>query len=290
MWIRFFLIIFLTVFFVRAQDLNCVVEINATQINSSDPTVFNNLQNALQTFLNGQHWTSRSSDAKIDCKITLFLEQQQGNFFSGRMRVQANRPVYHTDYQSPLINFQDNDVQFHYVANDILQYNENFLSSNLVALCAYYAYFFIGLDAASFSPDAGLPYFQKMLQITDLAQQNNFHGWEVSTRNNGRYAYVNALVDTGNKSFRELYYYYHRLAIDLLADKPEQAQSNIVTAFNDFVTKTSVNYQNAFLIQTFFDAKTAEIKSIFSRSSYRFKKSLKNTLNKIQPNRDWNDF
>ena len=290
MLIRFLCVFFCAVGFVCAQDLNCAVKINASQINSSDPKVFSSLENALTLFLNGTQWSNRNTPEKINCQITILLQQQQGNFFAGKMQVQASRPVYHTDYQTSFLNFQDNDIQFQYVANDILQYNENFLSSNLVALLSYYAYLIIGLEAASFAPDTAAVYFQKMMQITDLAQQNHWSGWQVSARNNGRYAFANALLDATNKNFHTLYYNYHIQGIDLLADAPEQARQNIANALINFANNTPVNYQNAFLVQSFFDAKTTEIKNIFATLPDASKKALKRALKKIQPNRNWDDF
>ena len=75
--------------------------------------------------------------------------------------------------------------------------------------------------------------------------------------------------------------------MDVLVDHPVKAKAHIFNIFEEFNHSIALNYQNSFLIQTYFDAKADEIKQIFSDSSSSLKTYLNNILKNIQPNRIW---
>jgi hypothetical protein len=97
----------------------------------------------------------------------LTIDEDLGNnVFKGTLMIQAARPVFNSTYETPLINFQD---------QDILSNTSNFSPSNLMkqgpgndalscqftAYLAYYINIIIGMDYDSFSPRGGDAFFQK---------------------------------------------------------------------------------------------------------------------------------
>ena len=81
--------------------------------------------------------------------------------------------MYNSNYNSPLINFQDNDFTFKYVEYQPVEFNEariqgsDGLAANITAVMAYYAYLIVGMDYESFSHKSGEPYFKKMFNIEE---------------------------------------------------------------------------------------------------------------------------
>src|SRR5690349_24771497 len=102
-----------------AQELTARVTINASQVSSqTDKKVFQTLQNAMTTFLNNRKWSNETfkTNEKIICNFLVIVTQAVGsNVYKASLTVQAARPVYNTSYETPLINFQDEDFAFKYV-------------------------------------------------------------------------------------------------------------------------------------------------------------------------------
>jgi hypothetical protein len=52
------------------------------------------------------------------------------NLFQASLTVQAARPVYNSTYESPLINFIDENVAFRYIEFQPIEFNENRVAGN----------------------------------------------------------------------------------------------------------------------------------------------------------------
>ncbi|HLO80975.1 MAG TPA: DUF4835 family protein, partial [Chitinophagaceae bacterium] len=149
-------------FSAEAQELNARVTVNYQQIPTSiDRKVFKTLQTALTDFLNKRKWTTEEygPQEKISCNFLLNLTgNTETNVYQATLTVQAARPIYNSTYQSPLVNYMDNDVLFRYVEFQPLEFNENRiqgtdpLAGNLTAIFAYYVNLIVGPDNDSFSP------------------------------------------------------------------------------------------------------------------------------------------
>ena len=63
--------------FIQAQELNCVVSVNARQIEGSERTMFENMQKAIFQLVNGRKWTNDEYkvEERIDCSILINLSQ-----------------------------------------------------------------------------------------------------------------------------------------------------------------------------------------------------------------------
>jgi hypothetical protein len=158
--------------FVSAQELNAKVIVNADQLAGVERKIFKTMQNDLQTFLNTRKWGSDVFDQKekIECTINIILDKiidgVEGGY-QGRISIQSSRPVFGTNYNSPMVNYVDKDFAFKYIEFQPMDFNDNMVSgndpliSNLTAIVAFYAYIIIGLDYDSFSLKGGTDFFNK---------------------------------------------------------------------------------------------------------------------------------
>ena len=87
---------------VHAQELLAKVVINHKQIQGTDASVFDNLQQTLEQFINERQWTALhfQKNERIPCNfnITVTKYDQSENLFSCTALILANRPVFNASY------------------------------------------------------------------------------------------------------------------------------------------------------------------------------------------------
>ena len=144
---------------VCAQELQAKVTINRNQIQGTDASVFESLQQTLEQFINDRQWTNLQfqKNERITCNfnITVTKYNADDNAFTCTALIQANRPVYNSSYTTTLYNNKDNDFNFQFSQFDQLEFNEEVIDNQLTALVAYYAFLIIGLDLDSFALRGG---------------------------------------------------------------------------------------------------------------------------------------
>lgn len=90
----------------KAQELQAKVTINHAQIQGTDVSVFESLQQTMEQFLNDQQWTALQfqKNERIVCNfnITVSKYDQSNNLFTCTALIQANRPVYNSSYTTTL--------------------------------------------------------------------------------------------------------------------------------------------------------------------------------------------
>ena len=111
--IKYYLIIFLVLLsaIIRAQELNCNIQISAQRIQGSNRQVFESMQKDLFEFMNNTVWTNHVFNyaERIDCNILINLtDQLSADEFKGTIQIQLSRPIFNTTYNSTLLNFIDN--------------------------------------------------------------------------------------------------------------------------------------------------------------------------------------
>ncbi|HET8574281.1 MAG TPA: DUF4835 family protein [Edaphocola sp.] len=252
-----------------AQELNAKVTVIHTQVQGIDPKVFQTLEQNLNTFLNSRKWTNDhfQNNEKIDCSFLLNITKKakDDNIFTAVLSIQASRPVYNTDYNTPTVNFQDNEVAFSFDQSQTIQFDDNNVAgsdplvSNLTAIFAYYVYYIIGLDYDSFSPNGGTAYFQKAQDIVNKAPEKSsvIQGWQASGSTNNRYWLVGEILNPRFKEFRTFWYTYHRKGLDLMTEKPQDALKNIFSGIPILAAIHKEN-TNPVILQFYFDAKSSE--------------------------------
>ena len=285
------LILVITFVSLRAQELNCTVTINSDQVSQTNQQIFKTLERSLSDFVNKNKWTNRvyKENERVNAQMFITITDYESDRFSGNIQIQSSRPVYNTSYESPVFNYKDNQLNFQYIEFQPLVFNENVFESNLIAVVAYYVYVILGLDADTFSLEGGTEFYRKAQSIVTQAQGSNYSGW-TQTTDRSRFELVDNLLSNTYKEYRVAMYNYHRKGLDILADNNSTGKQIIAGTMKLF--ETMINRRpNAFLIQTFFDAKSEEIQNIFSDGPKVDIVKLKETLNKIAPlySSTWND-
>lgn len=291
---RNFIFLLLGSFFmvsVSAQEMNCVVTINADQVSQTNQQIFSTLERSLNDFVNKNKWTNRTfkENERINTQMFITITKYESNRFEGNIQIQSSRPVFNTSYETPVFNYKDNQLNFEYIEFQPLVFNENVFESNLISVVSYYVYIILGLDADTFSLEGGTEYFRKAQQITTQAQSSNYAGWDQNS-DRSRFELVDNLLSNTYREYRIAMYNYHRKGLDILGDNNSTGKQVIAGTMKLFETMIK-RRPNAFLVQTFFDAKSDEIQNIFSDGPKVDIVQLKETLNRIAPlySSTWND-
>lgn len=268
----------------NAQELNAVVVINAEQTGKADLQVFKTLERSLTEFINTTKWTERKfkQQERIDCSFNIIVREVNSNNFQASVQVQSARPVYNSDYSSPVFNFNDRDFDFEYTEFQPLIFNPNNFDSNLVSVLAFYAYTVIGYDAATFKVGDGDKYFQKARQIVTTAEPSNAKGWSAADGAQSRYRLNEDLLSPNFKEFSGILYSYHRQGLDNMSEdlrKSKQIVSSSIIQLKSMYDRRP----NNFLTRVFFDSKAEEITAVFSGGPQVNIVGLIETLNRIAP-------
>lgn len=251
----------------NAQELLAKVTINHNQIQGTDASVFDNLQETLEQFINDKQWTQYQfqQNERINCNfnITVTKYDQGSGLFSCNALIQANRPVYNSAYTSTLYNNRDNNFDFSFAQFDQLNFNEETVDNQLTALCAYYAYLIIGLDLDSFSPMGGEEVLQKCMYLVNNAQSLEYVGWKAFENDRNRFAFINDYLEEAMKPFRQLQYDYYRKGLDEMANNAERGRTEITTALETGLKKAHEDRPLSRLPQIWTDYKKEEIANIY---------------------------
>ena len=234
--------------------------------------------------MNNRRWTAASygKNERIDCSINIIVNSADGENFNTEMIVQSRRPVYNSSYNSTLLNFKDNTFNFTYKEFDPLEFSENDVNSSLTATLAYYAYLIIGYDADSFSRLGGNPYFQRAVNIVNQAQSRDWVGWKAFENNKNRYALINNIMDEAFKKYRNYFYEYHRLGLDIMTENSTNGRAKIAENIQ-LLREANRARPSAIVISSFLDAKTDELINIFKQGTTLEKEKVIEILTDVNP-------
>ena len=266
-----------------AQELMAKVTINHNQIQGTDASVFENLQQTLEQFINDRQWTNLQfqKNERIVCNfnITVTKYDAASNLFTCTALIQANRPVFNSSYTTTLYNNKDGDFNFEFAQFDQLNFNEEQIDNQLTALIAYYAYLIIGLDLDSFSPMGGEDILQRCLNLVNNAQNLNFTGWKAFDNDRNRFAFINDYMEGAMKPFRQLQYDYYRSGLDEMATNAERGRTNITTTIENNLKKVHEDKPLSLLPQIWTDYKKDELSNIYKgKGTQKEKQSVYESL------------
>ena len=283
---RIHLLIFLIIpITVSSQELNCRVVVNADQVQTTERSIFQEMEVTFAEFMNNRRWTEDQYDQeeRINCNLILTISQQPSiGRFEASVQVLSSRPVFNTDYESVLMNFADRDWTFEYLASQPIQFSENTFLDNISSLLAYYAYMIIGFDYDSFSELGGEDYFQRAWQVVINAQQSGYPGWEQFNSIRNRYWLAENLLSNEMEPIRRAQYQYHRQGMDILSEQPNEAHKSILESLEQ-VQKANNARPRSILTISFLDAKADELAQIFTTGNPNERRQAYNILTNIDP-------
>ncbi|MBM0144478.1 DUF4835 family protein [Segatella copri] len=274
-----------------AQELQAKITINHAQISGTEKSVFDNLQQTLEQFVNDRQWTHLQfqKNERIVCNFNLQVtkyDKDQG-IFTCKATIQANRPVYNSAYTSTLYNNVDENFTFKFAEFDQLEFNEEQIDNQLTALFAYYAYLLIGLDLDSFSPKGGEDVLQRCMNLTNNAQNLDYPGWKAFDNDRNRFAIINDYLDGSMEPFRQLQYDYYRKGLDEMANNAERGRTEITTALETGLKKAKENRPLSILPQIWTDYKKDELANIYKgKGTQKEKEAVFEILTSINPSQN----
>ena len=242
------------------------VNINSSQVEGTDKSVFENLKQTLEQWMNDKQWTELQfqKNERISCSfnITVSKYDKANNRFECSAMIQANRPVYNSAYTTTLYNNKDGDFNFDFAQFDQLNFNDEVIDNQLTALMAYYAYLIIGLDLDSFGPLAGTEILQRCMNLTNNAQDLGFSGWKAFEDSRNRFALINDYLDEAMKPFRQMQYDYYRKGLDEMANNAERGRTNVSEAL-ELLKQAHQDKPLSLLPQIWTDYKRDELANIY---------------------------
>ena len=266
----------------EAQELQVKININSSQVEGSDKSVFENLQQTLEQWMNDRQWTElqfqKNERINVTFNITVSKYDKSNNRFSCTAMIQANRPVYNSAYTTTLYNNKDGDFNFDFAQFDQLNFNEEMVDNQLTALMAYYAYLIIGLDLDSFGALAGTEVLQRCMNLTNNAQDLGFPGWKAFEDSKNRFAIINDYLDEAMKPFRQLQYDYYRKGLDEMSNNAERGRTNVSEAL-ELLKQAHQDKPLSMLPQIWTDYKRDELANIYKgKGTQKEKEAVYNIL------------
>lgn len=279
----------------HAQELEAKINFNTAKIGTTDKSVFENLKETLEQFFNERQWTDLQfqPNERIQCSfnITVNKYDKTSNLFECTALIQANRPVYNSQYTSVLYNNRDQNFNFEFAQFDQLNFTDETVDNQLTALFAYYAYLIIGLDLDSFSPMGGTDALQRCFSLVNNAQNLDFPGWKAFENSKNRFAIINDYLDEGMKPFRQLQYDYYRKGFDEMASNAERGRNNITAALQEDLKQAKENKPLSLLPQIWTDYKRDELANLYKgKGTQKEKEAIYELLMNINASQNdaWN--
>ncbi len=283
---KFVLLLWLLVFLspvLPAQEFNCKVQINTQQVQGFDRSVVSDLKTAMTEFINNRKWSGYNfgPEERIECTLLFTVTQIISNDeFKGTFSLIMQRPVFHTDYRSPLINMIDKNIRFKYQPSQAMNYSDNTFSDNLTSLLAFYSYMMLGIYFDSFAPDGGTVFYTHAMTVVQTAQNSGYTGWQAFESEKNRYHFVEQYLNKAYEPLRAFLYQYHRKGLDVMADHVDQGRKVILNALA-LLQKVYNKRPGLYDMQLLLDAKRNEIISIFTKATPAEKNTMIRILSEV---------
>ena len=251
----------------NAQELNAKVNVNYSQLENTKTDIFPKLQTTIEEFLNNHKWTEIAyrDNEKIQCTFNLTINEYNinENTLKCTLLMSSNRPVFNSNYNTVCYSVNDREFVFKFSEFDQLEYQENQIDNNLVALLAYYAYMIIGMDLDSMTPKGGTACFHTAENIVSAGQNLEFPGWKAFSDNGNRFGLLNDYMDGSMEPLRDFQYIYHRKGLDQMAENPDTARAVITEGLDLLLQAYKAKNMNK-IAQLFTEYKRPELVNIYS--------------------------
>lgn len=250
------------------SELNCKVEVNVSRTETMPSDVARQLQEAVAEYVNTTSFTELriAPGERIECRMFFDVQSYADDKVSAVLTVQSTRPVYDSSYTTTLLNVRDAEVEFPYSSGQPLVFARDAIDSELTALLDFYVYLILAVDADSFAPEGGTPFYGVASQIVTLARSSGGKGWRAIDSPRNRASLLAALTEPPTAAFRTLLYDYHRRGLDVMTISPEKGRATIgqtLQRLRDMVSQSPITPLAALMR----DAKLDELVGLYSKAS-----------------------
>lgn len=250
------------------SELNCKVEVNVSRTETMPSDVARQLQEAVAEYVNTTSFTELriATGERIECRMFFDVQSYADDKVSAVLTVQSTRPVYDSSYTTTLLNVRDAEVEFPYSPGQPLVFARDAIDSELTALLDFYVYLILAVDADSFAPEGGTPFYGVASQIVTLARSSGGKGWRAIDSPRNRASLLAALTEPPTAAFRTLLYDYHRRGLDVMTVSPEKGRATIgqtLQRLRDMVSQSPMTPLAALMR----DAKLDEFVGLYSKAS-----------------------
>lgn len=269
----------------RAQELNCSVSVLTPRIQISDKRIFTTLQTSIMDFMNNTKWTNDKfkADEKIECSIQIEItDRVSTDEFKATIQVSSRRPVFNSSYNSPVLNYKDNDFNFRYVEYQTLEFNESGNNPNLISVLSYYAYTILGFDYDTYAPLGGTPYFTKAQTIVANCTNAAEPGWKAFEGARNRYWLSENIMNPIYRPIRNFYYDFHRKGLDTMIKNKDEA-TRVITEAMEKMKRVNIDKPGSLFMKTLFDAKSDELVNLYTGAAADVKSAAITSLSELDP-------
>jgi hypothetical protein len=222
-------------------------------------------------------------EERIECTMQLTItEAVNPTNFKGNLQIQSSRPVYNSDYKTPMFFVNDGDFEFVWDGSSVIQFMPDQFRDNLSSVLAFYAYMILGMDYDSMGLEGGTDQFLKAQTIVANAQNAPQAGWKASQSQQNRYWLVENMLSQTFRPVRSCLYHYHRLGMDRLYEDVDKARMTIADALIE-MRQTHRIRPSSYNLQLFFLAKSDEILKVFGPAPEPEKTRLLPVLKQMDP-------
>ena len=279
-----FLLCFLTQN-IQAQEFNFTVTVNTKQVAGTDQRVYEALQEAIINFMNNRIWTNIKFEEqeRIEGTMVIVVKNREGNNIAAELNIGLRRPIYKSNYNSPLLNYVDTDFNFEYIESQPLDFNENSFMSNLTSMLAFYAYYSLGIYFDTFGLYGGDQMYKAAEQVVTQAQSSSDAGWKAFDSYKNRYWLLENFTNPAYRPIRQFLYEYHRLGLDVMGNGKVDDGRTAMTKSLDYLKAVYSSKSNLYYFQILNDTKRDEWKNVYSMGPQQERTKAVNILRDLDP-------
>ncbi len=268
-----------------AQEIHARVELNTSQISTSDYDYLNELRTLIEEYVNDTRWTDDTflEDERIEVNIRITLTNADNNAnFDANLIVQSSRPIYNTLAKTPLVLINDNSWRFNFTRNrniirDDMQYDD------IASVIDFYMFIILAYDYDSFSELGGSPFLRRAENILNVAQSTpGASGWSSMGTRRNRNGLITLLNNPNYEGFRRALYSYHRLGLDQFTLNPDRAREHIMDALT-LLQETRRQTTERYLFDLLFSTKNREFTAAFLDAELSARLEAFNLLADLDP-------
>ncbi len=270
----------------EAQELVMDIEVKYPALATADEKTLKKLENEIREFYNQTLWTEDNfeREERIECSMQINIKKDlSANVFVADIYVNSGRPVYQSNYTTPLLNHVDKDVTFSYEELNPILNNQGNYTDNLSSILTYYAYIILGYDYDTFSSMGGDPYF-KIAQniINNVPASAGDRSWTSSGSERNRYWLIENKLNPRVRKMRQATYDYHRNGLDKMGGDINSSKAVMLSSIKA-IGQVSDLYRNAMVIQMWSNAKRQEVLEVFKNSIKSEQRQVYNVMATIDP-------